>query len=48
VNDGIVALNETQLSGHDRVITLPVYHTFMMNDRAVQETVIQALKSELI
>jgi hypothetical protein len=48
VNDGIVALSETQLSSHDRVITLPVYHTFMMNDRAVQETVIQALKSELI
>lgn len=42
VNDGIVALNETYLSSRDRVITFPVYHTFMMNDRRIQETVVQA------
>jgi hypothetical protein len=43
VNDGIVALNETYLSSCDRVITFPVYHTFMMNDPRIQETVVQAL-----
>jgi pimeloyl-ACP methyl ester carboxylesterase len=48
LNDGIVALNETYLSSRDRVITLPVYHTFMMNDRMVQDAVVQALNSELI
>ncbi|MCU0548614.1 MAG: alpha/beta hydrolase [Leptolyngbya sp. Prado105] len=44
LNDGIVALNETYLSPCDRVITFPVYHTFMMNHWHVQETVVQALK----
>jgi pimeloyl-ACP methyl ester carboxylesterase len=44
VNDGIVALEETYLAESDRVITFPVYHTFMMNSAAVQEAIIQALQ----
>jgi hypothetical protein len=43
VNDGIVALRETRLSESDRLLELPVNHTFMMNDRAVKETVVRAL-----
>ena len=44
VNDGIVALSETRLSDGDHLIDLPVNHTFMMNDRRVQKTVLEALK----
>lgn len=44
VNDGIVALSETRLSDQDRIVELDVWHTFMMNDRAVQETVLQCLQ----
>lgn len=43
INDGIVALCETRLSTTDLIVQLPVMHTFMMNDRQVQTTVIQAL-----
>jgi hypothetical protein len=43
VNDGIVALNETYLSGCDRVLTFPVFHTFMMNHTLLQEAVVQVL-----
>jgi hypothetical protein len=43
VNDGIVALSETRLAESDRPVALPVNHTFMMDDRTVQETVSQAL-----
>lgn len=42
LNDGIVALNETRLSNQDKLIQLPVTHTFMMNDFNVQKTVAQA------
>ena len=45
LNDGIVALNETRLSDRDRLIQLPVLHTFMMNDAKVQKTVKQVLVS---
>lgn len=43
-NDGIVALSETRILDHDRPIQMPVHHTFMMNDRRVQETVINAFR----
>lgn len=43
LNDGIVSLNETRLSKSDRLVELPVLHTFMMNERSVQKTVVQAL-----
>lgn len=45
VNDGIVALSETVLADDDRPITLPVFHTFMMNDRTLQDTVVQILST---
>lgn len=44
LNDGIVALNETRLSPRDRLVQLPVMHTFMMNDSRVQKIVGQAFK----
>lgn len=47
INDGIVALNETRLSLQDHIVQLPVWHTFMMNDRMVQHTIIQALERKL-
>lgn len=51
INDGIVALSETwldstdklQICGSRRCIQLPVWHTFMMNNPAVQAAVVQAL-----
>lgn len=42
INDGIVALSETQLTTGDRIVQLPVNHTFMMHHPTVHETVIQA------
>ncbi len=45
LNDGIVALKETRLSDRDRLVQLPVLHTFMMNDLQVQKTVKQAFDS---
>ncbi|GAB4533588.1 MAG: alpha/beta fold hydrolase [Pleurocapsa sp.] len=45
-NDGIVALSETRLSKSDRIVQLPVMHTFMMNDAQVQKTVGQVLGTE--
>jgi hypothetical protein len=42
MNDGIVALSETRLSHSDQIVQLPVWHTFMMNDRHVQTVVMQA------
>ena len=47
-NDGIVALSETRLSARDRLIQLPVMHTFMMNNSSVQKTVVQAFKNHKI
>lgn len=38
-NDGIVALTETHLTPTDRVIQLPVLHTFMMNHPQLQRIV---------
>ncbi len=45
-NDGIVALSETRLSDRDRLVQLPVMHTFMMNNSSVQKTVVRALGFE--
>ncbi|MDJ0903639.1 MAG: alpha/beta hydrolase [Xenococcus sp. MO_188.B8] len=47
LNDGIVALSETRLSHQDRIVQLPVMHSFMMNDSNVQKTVRQALSFEV-
>lgn len=44
LNDGIVALSETRLSDQDQIVQLNVWHTFMMNDRLVQDIVLQALE----
>jgi len=44
-NDGIVALSETKIQPTDRVLQLPVWHTFMMNNPAVQRSVLQALNT---
>lgn len=43
INDGIVALEETRIAATDRVIELPVIHTFMMNNSAVKQQIIEAL-----
>jgi hypothetical protein len=43
VNDGIVALSETRIQPADPVIQLPVWHTFMMNNPAVQKSVLDVL-----
>ncbi len=47
LNDGIVALSETRLSRRDRIVQLPVMHTFMMNDSNVKNIVRQALSLEV-
>ena len=39
LNDGIVAVSETRISDDDRLVLLPVSHTFMMNNSDVQRTV---------
>lgn len=44
VNDGIVALSETPITEGDRIIQLPVNHTFMMYEPSVHTNVIQALE----
>lgn len=41
INDGIVALKETRLNPDDRLIQLPVEHSFMMNDKTVQKAVFE-------
>lgn len=42
-NDGIVAVSETRVQDDDVVVFLPVTHTFMMRDRAVQAVIARAL-----
>lgn len=41
-NDGFVAVDEARLPGNDPIL-LPVRHTFMMNQRAVQTAVLESL-----
>jgi pimeloyl-ACP methyl ester carboxylesterase len=43
LNDWIVAVEETKLFPNDHPEVFPVGHTFMMNDRRVQEAVRRAL-----
>jgi hypothetical protein len=42
-NDGTVAVRETLVRDDDPVITLPVFHAFMMNHPAVQAEIAHAL-----
>jgi pimeloyl-ACP methyl ester carboxylesterase len=42
-NDGVVAVAETRLTPHVRVIELPTSHTFMMNNRDVRALVRELL-----
>lgn len=42
-NDWIVGLSEVHLRDDDRIIELPVGHTFMMNSRAVAEEVVSCM-----
>ena len=41
-NDGFVAVEETRVHPGEPPLTLPVSHTFMMNDRAVQDAILAA------
>lgn len=43
-NDGFVAVGETRITPTDKPVILPVAHTFMMNHRAVQDAVLEALR----
>jgi hypothetical protein len=43
LNDGIVAVSETRIRDEDPIAILPVTHTFMMNNAAVQGVIRQAL-----
>ncbi|MEM9220436.1 MAG: alpha/beta fold hydrolase [Cyanobacteria bacterium P01_F01_bin.150] len=51
INDGLVALNEARIKQNDGVcvqdnplpVTFPVFHTFMMNDAAVQVAIARFL-----
>ena len=45
-NDGIVAVNETRIRDDDPIVTLPVTHTFMMNNAAVQSVIRQVVDLE--
>lgn len=42
-NDGFVAVDETRIGPEDATVVLPVAHTFMMNSRAVQDAILEAL-----
>jgi pimeloyl-ACP methyl ester carboxylesterase len=42
-NDGIVAVSETRIRDDDSPLLFPVYHSFIMNDRAVQQAVVAAM-----
>jgi pimeloyl-ACP methyl ester carboxylesterase len=42
-NDGVVAVDETEMNGPAHLAQLPVRHTFMMNDRRVRALLLNAL-----
>lgn len=46
-NDGLVAVDEARVGDGDEILTFPVAHTFMMNDRRVQRAVRAALGLEV-
>ena len=43
VNDGLVTIHETRISDRDSILEFPVFHTFMMNDPAIQQVVVNLL-----
>jgi hypothetical protein len=43
INDGILSINETQLSDELEVISVPSRHGFIMNSREVADTVVKVL-----
>ena len=43
LHDGVVAVDETRIRDSDEPVLLNVAHTFMMNDRRLQEFVIELL-----
>jgi hypothetical protein len=45
-NDGVVGVGEVPIRDADQPILLPVWHTVMMNDRLVQQVVIDAFTGE--
>lgn len=45
-HDGVVAVSETQISDSDEPVLLNVSHTFMMNDRKLQQFVLALLSNE--
>lgn len=44
LNDGIVAVSETRIRDDDQPLLVPVYHSFLMDDRRVQKHVRNALR----
>jgi pimeloyl-ACP methyl ester carboxylesterase len=38
-NDGLVAVSETRMGGHEEYIELPIWHTFMMNHPRVRQII---------
>ena len=48
INDGLVALSETSLSQTDQRIECPGIHGWMMNQPAVQATIVQVLRQSAI
>lgn len=44
-NDGLVAVSETLVAPSDRPITIPAWHTFMMNDSRVLAVILEVLQS---
>jgi pimeloyl-ACP methyl ester carboxylesterase len=43
-NDGFVAVSETRIRDEDEPSLFPVLHTFMMNDAAVQQRIVELLR----
>jgi hypothetical protein len=48
INDGLVALSETSLSQTDQRIECPGIHGWMMNQPAVQATIVQVLRQSAL
>jgi pimeloyl-ACP methyl ester carboxylesterase len=44
-NDGLVAVSETLVAPSDTPITIPAWHTFMMNDSRALAVILQVLQS---
>lgn len=48
VNDGVVGVSEVPIRDGDEVLLFPVWHTVMMNNPAVHQAVLAALKGDKI